>query len=153
MNNVKIEIQKDGVWVDYTKRAYNPYKYGDFLDERLEEGLIALKRTTDEYFQPLTLIRLTVENFPECKLSAQKIAEIQARANDNHITYETVGSRLKETRQKYFFIASDSAFEMPIGSGKYSHEIYIIELTKIAEGYIGDSITFTNALGSVYTES
>lgn len=152
MNNVKIEIQIDGAWVDFTKRAYNPYKYGDFLDERLEEGLIALKRTNIENFTPLTLVKMTVENFPECKLTAEKIAEIQARANKKNITYEVVGSRLKETKVKYFFIASDNSFEMPMGSGKYSHEIYLIELTKIAEGYIGDTLTFTNALGNVYTE-
>ena len=152
MNNVKIEIQINGEWVDYTRKAYNPYKYGDFLDERLEEGLIALKRVSVETFLPLTLVRLTVENFPECKLTARRIADLQYRANDRNITYEVIGNRLKETKTKYFFVASDNSFEMPVGSGKYSHELYVIELTKIAEGYIGDTLTFTNALGNVFTD-
>ena len=36
------------------------------------------------------------------------------------------------------------------GENIYTHELMLIELTKIAENFIGDSISFTNALGNDY---
>ena len=47
-------------------------------------------------------------------------------------------------------VASDNVTELPAGSGKYKHELYLIERTKLLEGYIGQSLTFTNALGKIY---
>lgn len=48
-------------------------------------------------------------------------------------------------------IASDNAIEEPVGSGRYTHELYLIEYTKIAEGFIGESLTFTNGLSANYS--
>ena len=53
---------------------------------------------------------------------------------------------------QYYIIATDNAYEQERGTGRYEHQIYLIELTKIAEGYIGDNMTFTNALGNNFTE-
>ena len=58
----------------------------------------------------------------------------------------------KEDESKYFIIASDNSYELPVGSGKYKHDIYLIERTKLLEGIYCSSITFTNAKGNVYTD-
>ncbi len=53
----------------------------------------------------------------------------------------------------YFIIASDRAQELPNGSGKYKHEIHLLERTKLLEGIYCQSITFTNSQGNVYTKN
>lgn len=53
----------------------------------------------------------------------------------------------KEDEAKYFIIASDNSYELPVGSGKYKHDIYLIERTKLLEGIFCSSITFTNSQG------
>ncbi len=45
---------------------------------------------------------------------------------------------------EYFILANDNSAEMPSGSGRYRHEVYLIERTKLLEGYLCPSITFTN---------
>ena len=55
-----------------------------------------------------------------------------------------------KVRDEYFAIASDSATESPVGSGRYKHDLYLIELMKLTEGIICSSITFTNAKGKEY---
>lgn len=46
-----------------------------------------------------------------------------------------------------YVVASDNATELPIGSGKYKHSMGLIEETKILEGIICPSLTFTNSRG------
>lgn len=58
-----------------------------------------------------------------------------------------------EETPMYYVVARDSAMECPIGSGKYKHDIYLIERTKLLEGLIGQTITFTNAKGNLYTQN
>lgn len=48
-----------------------------------------------------------------------------------------------EVTQNYI-VASDNAMECPIGSGKYKHELHLIEPTKLMEGIICQSLAFTN---------
>ncbi|MDE7329971.1 MAG: hypothetical protein K2N30_02585, partial [Clostridia bacterium] len=57
----------------------------------------------------------------------------------------------KET--KYYIVADDSAEEMLIRKGFYNHDLYLIEVTKIAECYVVDTLTFTNDAGRSYTEN
>lgn len=45
---------------------------------------------------------------------------------------------------KNYIVASDNAMECPIGSGKYKHELHLIEPTKLMEGIICQSLAFTN---------
>lgn len=51
-----------------------------------------------------------------------------------------------KTKQEFFIIASDGSIELPAGSGRYKHDIYLIERTKLLEGIFCSSLTFTNAL-------
>ncbi len=71
------------------------------------------------------------------------------RLTDVKVTI-TNGSRVKE---EYFIIASDNSYELPVGSGKYKHEIYLIERTKLLEGIYCSSITFTNAIGADFVNT
>ena len=59
----------------------------------------------------------------------------------------------EEEKPMYYVVARNSAMECPIGSGKYKHDIYLIERTKLLEGLIGQTITFTNAKGNLYTQN
>lgn len=59
----------------------------------------------------------------------------------------TNGTKVKD---EYFIIASDNAVELPVGSGKYKHEIYLIERTKLLEGIFCSTITFTNTKSNNY---
>ena len=68
------------------------------------------------------------------------------RLTDVKVTI-TNGSRVKD---EYFIIASDNSYELPVGSGKYKHDIYLIERTKLLEGIFCSSITFTNNKGNDY---
>lgn len=62
---------------------------------------------------------------------------------------------MSEERKVNFLVASDNAVEVLTaekdGEKVYDHELYLIELTKTTEGFIGDSIAFTNVLGNDYT--
>ena len=64
----------------------------------------------------------------------------------------TITNRPRE-KDEYFIIASDNSYELPVGSGKYKHDIYLIERTKLLEGIYCSSITFTNQLGNIYTDT
>ena len=157
MNNFQVKILKDNQWVDYTSKCVFPLKIADFLDEQLDEVNLFIKNTSTEYFVSQTIFAITLVNFPECVLSDSDIENIKKRSQNSDIEYTTIktenakGKRLKETITKYFLLATDNSVEKPIGSGKFEHQIYLIELTKILERFIGDSITFTNALGNNYT--
>jgi hypothetical protein len=70
------------------------------------------------------------------------------RLTDVKVTI-TNGSRVKD---EYFIIASDNSYELPVGSGKYKHDIYLIERTKLLEGIYCSTITFTNSKGT-YTNA
>ncbi|MBQ3040845.1 MAG: hypothetical protein IJD42_04525 [Clostridia bacterium] len=57
------------------------------------------------------------------------------------------------TKNYYYIVSNDIAQELPNGSGKYKHEIYLIERTKLLEGIYCQSLTFTNTKGNVYTNN
>lgn len=162
MNNIKILI--DGV--DYSRYVVSPLKLGALLDEQLDEANLTLRYIDKEYFEPQTVVGVIITNAPEAKASAAMLAEIAANSDsglketrgtyysrDNSLTakYSAATKKFTQTYTKYFIVASDNAAEVPVGSGKFSHEIYLIERTKILEGFIGDSLTFTNALPNMGT--
>lgn len=168
MNNQKIEIYVDGEWQDFTANAVQPFKLSNLLDEQLDEASVTLKRTNKPYFQPLTRVRITYRTYSEAlftlgmakALVSQSDIDFGAGAGangiytwkrDGHtITYLEKTQRISEERKVNFLVASDNAVEVLTaekdGKKVYDHELYLIELTKIAEGFIGDSIAFTNAL-------
>lgn len=155
MNKIKVEIYNyiNNSWQDYTKYAIFPPKGANLLDEQLDEFELQLSRTKTSIFLPQTEIRLTITSKSKAKYSADMFEEVKARCDtpsaftfthnaDNTITVERVIN---------MFIASDNATERPIGKETYDHNLYLIELTKLLESYICDSITFTNPLGNNYT--
>lgn len=91
-----------------------PLGIGELLDERLNEAYITLVNSETPVFRPCTEVMVEVLN--------------------NNIP----------TQHYYFIVARDDASEMPIGSGLYKHDLYLIERTKLLEGVIGQTVTFTN---------
>lgn len=120
----KIAVYIDGI--NYTKYSVMPFKYGDFLDERLDEAYITIKGIKRAVIPPLTLVQIDITN------------TIKEAGHEKNVT-------------KQYVVASDSVEETQLGSGIYTHTLYIIELTKIAECVICDTLTFTNDLGRTYT--
>ena len=59
----------------------------------------------------------------------------------------------EETTVQYYLTARDSAVELPVGSGKYKHKLYLIEITKELEGVVCQSITFTNSLSNDFLKN
>ncbi len=125
------------VYIDGINRTSNtvmPLKWGNFLDERLNECHLALRAVKKENFAPLTPVEIVLKN------------EIYWGIK-NRVT-----ERLIE-RTKYYVIANDNAEEIQIGKGIYNHDLYLIEVTKVAECYVVDTLTFTNDMGRNYTEN
>ena len=106
---------------DYTRHVPFPLKWQEALDETLDYSRINLKQLKTPVFTPFTPITITMTD------------------KKGHV---------KELNQ---FISTDSATEKPVGSGKYNHDMYQIEQTKLLEGIVVDALTFTNDLGRNYT--
>ena len=102
---------------DFTQYVPFPIKWQEFLDERLDEGCLTLLQTDEEVFKPLTDVKITITN-----------------ENDNVL--KTID----------MLVSNDKSEEIPSGSGKYNHEIYVIELTKWLEGFMCRSVGFVNSL-------
>lgn len=120
----------------YTHALVLPVKFGNFLDERLDEAVVSLRRTRKNQFAPLTPVEIVYH-------------QIEYFGKPNSKSYTKV--RSKDTTQQ-FVIANDDATETIPGSGYYNHELYLIEVTKVSERVVVDTITFTNVLGRNYTE-
>lgn len=109
--------------VDYSKHIVFPVKWNDLLDERLDEARVSLRAIQQEVFQPLLPVTITLTDFEG------------------------------NTKQLDYVISGDLANELPPGSGLYNHELVLIEQTKILEGFLVDTMTFTNDLGRNYTNN
>ena len=105
--------------------AVFPSKIGELFDERLDEGSVVFFDRVKAH-KPLT----------EFKVEFYKDG-----APDNDIDGKNY---------EYFILANDNSAEFPSGSGVYRHEVYLLERTKLLEGVLCPSITFTNALPRVY---
>lgn len=148
MNSYGLKIGINGALVDYTKYCILAPKWGQLLDERLDEGYIDLKYTPIETpFQPLTYCELSIKNTGNTPVFHKKPAVdgiTQALDENGYLTQE-------KTIQ--FVVATDDVEEMPAGSGRYNHKLYVIEATKYAERLIGDTIVFGNATEQAYGEN
>ena len=125
------------IWINginLTHYAVMPLKWGNFLDERLDEMYISLRRCPIENFKPLTPVEI------------QFVSTLYFGPVTN--TVDT------ENQTKRYIIADDqNATENPVGSGFYDHDLYIIELTKLLECIAVDTNTITNDLGRNYTNN
>ena len=101
---------------DATKNVPFPIKWNDLLDERLDEARISIKQVNTRTFAPLTDVYLKAE--------------------------DSFGNVI----ERYYLVSNDFSYESPPGSGKYDHEIVLIEQTKYLEGFLCDTMTFTNCL-------
>lgn len=156
MNNITVRIGGK----DYTNKVSYPLKFADLLDERLDEAYLTLLNVRDrsEPFTPLTLVEVIIQCSPESKV----IGARSTQRNDITQSYNSSTKRLTQTLSKRFVVATDKVSESPLGDTKakyyassydsrvYTHELYLIEETKILEGFIGDSLAFTNPLGNNY---
>lgn len=151
MINFKVEIynHKDKTYETKPSAVFTP-KFANLLDEQLDEATITLKGDLTAYYQPLTRVRIIITNNPECKLTQAQARNIADNKELSAIAHNYSNNLLTESLVLEMFIANDRGIETPVGSGRYNHEIYLIERTKLLERYICDSLTFTNPLGNNY---
>ena len=151
MINFKVEIYKNNQWLDYTENAVFPLKVANLLDEQLDEINLTLKQTDFEYIYPLTPVKITITSKVESLYSLSDYERFKGQIEtETTLEYNESTKQITETRIIEMVVASDNGIETPNGSGLYNHELYLIELTKILEGFIGDNISFTNPLGNDY---
>lgn len=100
-----------------------PAKYNDHLDEQLDMATVSVFGVTTEIFKPFCKVTITAEG--------------AARENEPTIV-------------KHYRLMSDMGTESPNGTGKYRHDLALIEETKFLEGFIVESLCVTNAGGRQY---
>jgi hypothetical protein len=71
MNNFTVEFYINKEWVRNDRAVFTP-KFANLLDEQLDEATIALKGDSTPYYQPFTLVKITITNNPEAKVSNKK---------------------------------------------------------------------------------
>ena len=121
MNQFNVSIKRaDGSYAPIEGQAVRPFRWGELLDERLDEAYLNTINDPVQHYKPLTELKITLDD------------------GDS-------------TEEMNFIVATDSGQECPVGSGLYKHEIYLIERTKLLEGILCPSLTFTNPLGKEYT--
>ncbi len=99
---------KDGdTWKNVT--AVFPFTTGDLLDERLDEAKVVFFNRVKAH-KPLTEFRAIF---------------LKDGQHDNDADWKNV---------EYFILANDNSAEYPAGSGKYRHEVYLIERKKAPRG-------------------
>ena len=123
-----ITVYIDGI--NRTPNFVHPLKIGNFLDERLDECSVSLRLIDEEDFAPLTPVEIHLKNT---------------------LSFGSFNTTVEKTL--YMVVANDDAHEVILGSGRYNHELYCIEVTKVAECCVVDTLTFTNDLGRVYTNN
>nr|DAG44631.1 MAG TPA: hypothetical protein [Caudoviricetes sp.] len=120
MNTFSVYIRKYGGWIPIDGTPVFPFSFGRLLDERLNEAYVTLYNSSTKEFRPTEDIKVV-------------------------ITYAD-----GVTTTQYYIIARDDAKEQTPGKGKYKHQLYLVERTKLLEGIVCQSITFTNARGVDY---
>lgn len=123
--------------INRTARTVMPIKFGNFLDERLDECNLSLRAVKVEEFSPLTPVEIRV-----------KQTEYFGDWNNNPTL-----SGEEDEQIFYYIVANDTATEVRPGSGLYNHELYLLEVTKAAECVVVDALTYTNDIGRNYTEN
>ena len=123
----KIAVFIDGRNV--TRYVVLPLKLSQIVDEQLDEGVLSMRNCPIKVIAPLTPVEIRITN------------TVTMRGNQVY----------QKSSAQYFVVANQpESDERPVGSGRYDHDLRIIEVTKCAERVIVDSITYTNELGRAY---
>lgn len=97
---------------------------------------------------PFKVSNLLDEQLDEASLTLIGVPE----KNFKPLTDVIVTLKNGDKTQSYsMLVASDKADEIPTGSGRYKHELYLIEQTKYLECFIERSIGYQNKLPRSYT--
>ena len=117
--------------------AVFPIQFADLLDERLDEAYITIGRTEVDHFPPTMRFLVDVQQIK--------------------VEYDNLGDpkeTIAEEKTVFFVVASDEAQQLPLANPTektfWKHNLYLIEETKLLEGVICPSMTFTNATDGVY---
>ena len=114
--------------VNYSEYAIYPLKWGNLLDERLDEAYVTLKfvpkTLQDGVFRPLSLVKLIIYCEPDTYQT-----ELQPET-DGVEQQLLENNRLRQSTEKRFLVAKDTVYNNPIGGDFDTHELYIIEETK-----------------------
>lgn len=117
--------------INRTGKTVVPLKGGDFLDERLDEGVLSLRGVKLPPLPPCTPVEIV-------------------RKNTLYFGHTDVDTQTDTTQ---YIVADDTAEEVTPGTGLYNHELSLIEVTKALELYIVDTLTYTNAIGRTFTDA
>lgn len=98
---------------------------------------------------PLTYAELLDERLDEAQITFFSRTKFYKPTTLVEIEITTGGI----TEVERYVVANDYSVEYPVGSGKWKHTTYIIEETKLADGILCSSLTFTNANGNMYTDA
>lgn len=127
MVNNKISVYIDGI--NMTHYVVQPFKCSELLDEQLDEAVISLRNCPLKVIPPLTTVEIRITN--EITMGSAAVSS--------------------QTETIYMIVSSmPDSEEMPVGSGRYNHDLAVMECTKEAERVISDSVTYTNDIGRVY---
>ena len=96
---------------------------------------------------PFTSGELLDERLDEAKVVFFSEEEAYKPLTEIKVEFNESGTDSEE----YYILANDNAAEYPAGSGVYKHEAYLIERTKLLEGVVCPSLTFTNSLPRNYS--
>jgi len=105
---------------DITRHVPFPIKWENLLDEQLDIARVTINQLSVKIITPLTPVSIDIKD-----------------SADRHQYIDMI-------------VGTDAAQEVPVGSGKFNHEVTLIEQTKILEGIVVDALTFTNDLGRNY---
>lgn len=127
--------------INVTAFTVLPLKWGDFLDEQLDEMYLSLRHCPFDNFKPLTPVEIQYTNtlsFQGQVVNTETVTKRYIVADDKDVEESPVGGIKKGTTVTKL----------------YNHNLYIIEITKYLECIIVDTNTITNSiLESFYTNN
>lgn len=126
-NSVTVYI--DGI--NRTAHMVMPLKFGNYLDERLDECTLALRNIKKAEFAPLTPVEIALKNVKYWGIKTKTL-------------------ECTEEETLYYVISNDSATENLIGKGVFNNDLNLMEVTKVAECVVCDTLTVTNDLGRTF---
>ena len=86
MNNFSVYIKENNAYKKINAVAVFPFTVSQLLDEQLDEARLIIKNSPDEYYEPLTAVK------------------IELLENGNVV------------KEYYFVVAQNNAYEFPIGA-------------------------------------
>lgn len=123
----KVNVFIDGI--NRTHWVVMPVKWGNFLDEQLDECYLSLRMFPEKVFKPMTPVEIDFTN---------------------ELYWDKVIERKEKTVKKYIIANDSGVVECPVGKNLWNHDLYLIEITKVAECVVVDKLTYTNDLGRNY---